>query len=745
MEAICLPIGYYAVSPEWTCIDENVTFDMCGKRYSAVIGINAFSSFGAAEQKADIVPQTVLSGLSYEKFITPVILFCSGEHNIDKTVITRSVTVLGSGASQNPNVPCDDPLMPWDMNNARGMSESIFIGTTYHGTISIISPEAKTVIFDGVELKSARLWDRRKTGGDMQISLKNVIFSGGSNSVILNFFELAPSPDTQRKILLENIRVDGYDGYDGDGIFIFANADELNITGLYYANTNKFFGFTNFLRQWPNVPAGQKKVVYKITDSCFYNATGLDGIKTECRDVIPHDFTFKISNTSFINASAEGCSVLNPHLPNRESKLEITDCTFMTTSQKSKFVALIRGSSEGIRLENNMVLGYPRMLETYRKPEITVAAEPEDRYDDWVTGGNGITDPHTVTGSKDRSFAMLDKLYEGMHPYYGDLHIHTNSGGKSDGAVEIGKWPEMMRELSVDFAAVVDHRQIRHMFIPEWDDKIFICGTEPGTHIIEGLSAARDDTMHYNMLFEHKNDLEKVLEAFPEFEFTGGIDGVFKYPRFKKQRLVEIASFVRSIGGCFVHAHPKQLMASVDPLDYYFGEKTIIETIYGDLQSYSTLMNYRLWCDLLALGKKVYASAGSDSHTIAFNTAVSTVYSSKKEGSSFECKVYEGDFTAGPAGVKMCIGDAKMGSEVSFKQDLRLQIRVGDFFPPAVSESALSLNVYTDKGLAYTSPIYAGREFGIEMKVEKRAFYRVEIFNNSDNHIMALGNPIWII
>ena len=40
-------------------------------------------------------------------------------------------------------------------------------------------------------------------------------------------------------------------------------------------------------------------------------------------------------------------------------------------------------------------------------------------------------DPHTVIVSPD--FTALDEMYEGRTAYYGDYHVHSDSGGTSDG------------------------------------------------------------------------------------------------------------------------------------------------------------------------------------------------------------------------------------------------------------------------------------------------------------------------
>jgi hypothetical protein len=115
------------------------------------------------------------------------------------------------------------------------------------------------------------------------------------------------------------------------------------------------------------------------------------------------------------------------------------------------------------------------------------------------------------------------------------------------------------------------------------------------------------------MLFPHKYALSMVLANFPEFEFSGDeLSGSFKYPGFTKERFFELTEFVHSLGGMMVHPHPCTMMYSKDPVDYYFGEHTYLETLYETYDSHASFKNYDLWVKLLALGKHVYASGGSD-------------------------------------------------------------------------------------------------------------------------------------
>ena len=107
----------------------------------------------------------------------------------------------------------------------------------------------------------------------------------------------------------------------------------------------------------------------------------------------------------------------------------------------------------------------------------------------------------------------LKMKYKDRKAYYGDLHNHSNSGGSSDGEYTLAEWREAMNMLGMDFAAILDHRQVRHMYLPDWEDGIFIAGTEPGTTLADGKAEVLD--MHYNMLFEDSKSLEKLLGEPP--------------------------------------------------------------------------------------------------------------------------------------------------------------------------------------------------------------------------------------
>ena len=335
----------------------------------------------------------------------------------------------------------------------------------------------------------------------------------------------------------------------------------------------------------------------------------------------------------------------------------------------------------------------------------------------------------------------LEKLYEGRTVYHGELHDHSNSGGTSDGKCPLEEWPEKMRALEMDFAAILDHRQVRHIYQPVWEDGLFIPGTEPGTRITD--SGAENKSMHYNILLRERDDLAKLLDRFPEYEFTGGIEGHFVYPSFTRERFCALIDAVLGMGGFFVHPHPKQLMQSENPADYWFRDGMGIEVFYISLDSEETKRNYALWTDLLALGKKIYATAGCDLHAEPHDTALTTLYAGARSAKAYLPALAAGDFVCGPVGIRMAVGETRMGGTCSFG-DKRLVISVGDFHR-SVKDPAhkYRADVLNESGVVTSFPVDPREYAWFSMDAGDCAFYRAEVFDETRNLRIAVGNPIW--
>lgn len=164
-------------------------------------------------------------------------------------------------------------------------------------------------------------------------------------------------------------------------------------------------------------------------------------------------------------------------------------------------------------------------------------------------------------GQKDSAYAatkedisLLDTLYEGRTLYFGEAHAHAATGGNSDGKTDLAGWTAALESLNMDFATLVDHRQVSHMYLDGWDDACFIGGSEAGTTILD--SAATKSNMHYNMIFADPEAFKEVLRNNGGFGYQEDTT-FFSYPNFTVTQMKELIQDIKDAGGMFVHVHPK--------------------------------------------------------------------------------------------------------------------------------------------------------------------------------------------
>ncbi|MBQ8409086.1 MAG: hypothetical protein IJY39_09525 [Clostridia bacterium] len=738
MSTLTLPKGYYAVQSDWENASKD-SFTYKGISYAVTEGVNLFPSLAEANKMAVDTPDEVISGLEELKIEAPVILFSDGRHTIDKFAFNRSVMLLGQHAGVMPELPALRGDTP-DINPIREENESVLYGSYWFGVYQVGDPTVEKIIVDGFSVKGARFNDLRRSGGKYEISFRNMIHQSHDGHTLYTFAPTKAEQTVEREVLFENIRVVDFDDCDYGAYFINICATRAVFDHLTHACTNQTFGLTNSSRTWSNTCGNTSQ--YVIKNSLFKENSGFGGFMT-ASDADGNDkLELIFENTCFVNASQAGCAPLTPKTSENVS-LTLKDCYFLDTRKNEGPAVQTLGNSECVALQDSVFEGFAVAV-----AEKVIPVDAPDHIGNRDLAWESDTeDPHVVIGNSGRDMTALDALYEGRSIYRGDLHVHTKCGGTSDGNQPMNEWPAKMDALGVDFAAVVDHRQMRGFFLPEWDEERFIIGTEPGAHLKE-LNACRHGMaeIHYNMLFPHKYGLAMVLANFPEFQFHGDeLTGSFRYFTAPKSRYIELFDYVKSIGGIVVHAHPKTMLVSSDPLDYYYGEHTYIETIYDTVYSAATRNNYKLWCDLIAMGKRVYASGGSDSHTDTKNSALSSFYTSEKSGLAFFNKMHEGDFNVGAIGIKMAIDSHPMGSEIDYKDGMKLSLRVADFFAPEWRENTVyALRIFTDKGLVYSSEFNGKEPQELQLEVQKRAFYRADIYDMTHECVVAVGNPIWI-
>lgn len=363
-----------------------------------------------------------------------------------------------------------------------------------------------------------------------------------------------------------------------------------------------------------------------------------------------------------------------------------------------------------------------------------------------TTAATEATEPTVDAAATAEDIAFLDGMYAGRQVHHGEMHDHANTGGTSDGKQDLNSWRTYMSAQDMDFATIVDHKQSLHMYLEEWDEAYFIGGSEAMT-LVQDLEDATYNKMHYNMIFTDPKGLEEIVTEFQEFLY---IDNHFSYPTMKKERVMELAAAIREKGGMFVHVHPKanNYIVSENPLDYWFGDETGLEVFYG-YSGYApaqgtTERNYKLWTDLLAMGKRVWATAGSDKHNTANTDALTTVYTAEANGAAYLERFRQGDFVCGPVGIRMAIGDATMGGQATFDGN-RVVFSVGDFHPTAYFKTDVyRVDLLDDQGVVFSQEFDPTQTTYFAVDAEATAkFYRVEVHNVTTGRIHAIGNPIW--
>ncbi len=739
-----LPKGYYAIQADFENAAKDC-FTYKGVCYEVEEGVNLFATAPEADAAATEIPEVVLEGLDYERFEAPVLLFSVGTHRIDDLNPTASRILLGEKAGVNPNLA---PTVPGEMpalNPARAEreQESLLYGGNARGNIRPQEGCAPLLLLDGFYNHKARFFDRRILEDLECLAIfRNIVYVGPWGKLVHLFSGCRPGHNVQREVRFENIRLDGYDDMTYGGIFMYMHTKKATFDNVVYNDTAKLFGFTDLGLTTVNVPVNAECAEITIKNSYFGNMRGEHGICVNLRQAPDRAFSLTVENTTFHNAALQGESPLQVCLTNERCSLTLRDCRF-TDTRGGKAAVTVYGEGESITLEGCTLTGFAGEVD--RQPLLITEAPAyiENHATDWRTE---TEDAHTVIGTEQADFFALDACYAGCKPYRGDQHVHSASGGRSDGKYPLAGWVEKMDEVGLDFAAIVDHHQMRGFFLPEWNEERFIMGSEPGSGLLPPHNCGATSSFHYNMLVPHRYGLAMVLTNFPEFEFHGDeLTGSFGYPKFTKERLLQLNDYMRSIGGMLVHAHPKVLMASEDPLDYYFGEHSFIETVIGTYSSTGSFRTHDLWVDLLNLGKHVYASVGSDTHTDVRNTAVATAYLKERHARSFFEAMRRGNYTAGAVGIKMCIDGNPMGAELAFREGMRLTLRVGDFFGAALKKNtAYELRVYTDKGLAYASRFNGNEPQALALAVQPRRYYRAEVLDLTHNCRIAAGNPIWL-
>lgn len=370
--------------------------------------------------------------------------------------------------------------------------------------------------------------------------------------------------------------------------------------------------------------------------------------------------------------------------------------------------------------------------------------------------GNGdaaeTTEPKLDTTATDADIVLLDGLYQDRVAYFGDMHNHSDSGGTSDGHVKLADWPtEVMEPKLMDFAVIVDHRQSEHMRLDEWDDTLFVGGSEAGTEIVD--PSIIQGNMHYNMIFSDPDKLDEYVKSNTEYNYrldteTGWYR--FSYPTFSPDRFRERMAQIYELGGFYVQVHPlfTSYLQAEDPLDYWFGDYTGFEIYTSTSKDYTTAHEAMIkakatWVAMLDAGKIVFATCGSDDHRDSSVASLTTLYSAEKHADAYLGLFRVGDFTAGPVGIRMAMGDVCTGGQTDFTGK-RLVISVADWHSLAIDQnSQYRLDIYNENGLVESIELNGTDPQYFAIDAEDCRYYRAEVYDVTNDYWFAVGNPIW--
>ena len=157
---------------------------------------------------------------------------------------------------------------------------------------------------------------------------------------------------------------------------------------------------------------------------------------------------------------------------------------------------------------------------------------------------------------------------------------------------------------------------------------------------------------------------------------------------------------------------------------------------------------------MLEAGKKVWATAGSDNHRLPTYESLTAMYTVKDHKDDYMAAVRAGNMAPGWVGIRMNVNGTAMGGETSFAGQ-RLQFSVGEIYAaeqadslgtpsPYVEGHTYRVELYDDGGILMTAQIDP-REvnyFAIDCD-ETAMFYRVVVWDETDNERIGVSNPIW--
>jgi hypothetical protein len=145
----------------------------------------------------------------------------------------------------------------------------------------------------------------------------------------------------------------------------------------------------------------------------------------------------------------------------------------------------------------------------------------------------------------------------------------------------------------------------------------------------------------------------------------------------------------------------------------------------------------------LKLGKRVFACSGDDGHSDATTNALTVIYAEEKKSASYIRRLREGDFVCGSVGIRMMVGDVRMGGSCDFAGK-RLCVAVDDFHASVKNpDHAYRVDILDGNRVVFSEKISCDEPSYFSLDTQNTSFYRVEVFDDTEGIRIAIGNPIW--
>ena len=250
--------------------------------------------------------------------------------------------------------------------------------------------------------------------------------------------------------------------------------------------------------------------------------------------------------------------------------------------------------------------------------------------------------------------------------------------------------------------------------------------------------------------------LKTHLQKYPiEYQYNPNTGLFVSGMKVSKDKIAEVIQSVKDNGGMFIYVHPYHFTPTyggyydpVDVMDRAFADGIGFEVYNQIAESYGAEQNtnaYDGWVEMINAGKQLWATHGSDCHsTLPDIISLNTFYTTDKSaGSGFEL-LKVGNFTAGPVGIRLAVGDTLTGSKGSFEGQ-RVVLAVGDFHPQIVEEGhTYRVDIYDNTGLVHSQEISTTEMnyFAFDADSSK-TLYRADVVDATTGKMVATGNPVW--